>query len=510
MDPLRVILCRDLTPYYESVAREYFPSLQVCSLPYHCLNPLVPGSEAAAVLPSEEIPDNGYLICGPMCPLSKILPDTEAFPILPPCRSRPLPLLSPGMVEEQDSQGALFVTSGSLPRLLAGAQEPKKTPNTQWKGKAARIVYISIDGECPPGLETLSKLTGLPHRIVTSDRDYIRLMLERIRTDWEMRKIRVLHEKDLKHFRKRSADYGAMLSVIGGLTRSDSEETVLTLLQETLRSIFDAGTIVWHDTGILNDPGESDMMTAAFRENPRRRYVLNPTNSGFWVRVEHSGNTLGFLEIGDFRFVEYQQSYLDFTMNICQVIGLSLANARTFEKLQKNEERFRHLSLHDTLTGVGNRFNINRAFKKACGEPGGGPYAILVCDIDGLKEINDRLGHAAGDQAIMSTAKILKKCLRNEDSLSRIGGDEFAAVIGRCSEAVIETIRTRIEQTIIKTNKNGEDPFSLDFSIGFCLAEGFPPDMQEAFRKADDRMYAAKRAKKLAIRQTSRKSPATP
>jgi diguanylate cyclase (GGDEF)-like protein len=81
--------------------------------------------------------------------------------------------------------------------------------------------------------------------------------------------------------------------------------------------------------------------------------------------------------------------------------------------------------------------------------------------MDGLKEINDTLGHPAGDRAIIAMANILKGALRDSDNLARIGGDEFAAVIGGCSEDVIKTIGTRIQRAIVESTETREQRFSV-------------------------------------------------
>lgn len=123
---------------------------------------------------------------------------------------------------------------------------------------------------------------------------------------------------------------------------------------------------------------------------------------------------------------------------------------------------------------------------------------IIVCDVDGLKEVNDEQGHAQGDRLIISAAQNIAACLREGDLVARIGGDEFAVLLTNTADQECGRIVQRIRSKIEQFNRSGGDP-QLSLSVGYALWNGEEPrDLQSIFKEADDRMYKDKRYKKTA------------
>jgi diguanylate cyclase (GGDEF)-like protein/PAS domain S-box-containing protein len=152
------------------------------------------------------------------------------------------------------------------------------------------------------------------------------------------------------------------------------------------------------------------------------------------------------------------------------------------------EDQLRHLADHDPLTGLLNRRGIDRALAQhvARGRRYGAEGALLVLDLDGFKAVNDTLGHAAGDELIVTCANALKNRLRETDILGRLGGDEFAVLLPAESEAeaiiVAEAIVKVVREETGVTASVGVTPF------------GEEPTTSSAMDRADMAMYAAKQA----------------
>lgn len=475
MESFNIIICSDLMPYYKDIIDGYLSSSSVFMFEYEKFQKK---ENRDGLL--KELPPEGYLLCSDKCDLWSELKDPGKYPPLVTFKSPCDLLISPGMVKKYESWGAFFLTQKSLLRKKDTIPSDAKL-----------LVYISIDGEEPDELKELANETGLPCQSLPADTEYIELIMNRYQADYEIKKRDRLQKKELLSFQKSSANYGAMLSIIERLTRAKDEKAVFDLLKEVIREIFGAKKIAWYEKKeSINEGADSTSIMGK-----KQRYVLDG-EKGFFVRIENANNVLGFLEIGDFKCPEHIKSYLEFILNISDVIGISIASARMFEKLKEDEDRFRHYSLHDSLTGLGNRFYFNKKMQEAREDKRGTTFGVMVCDLDGLKAINDNYGHQAGDYAIEETARILRKSLREEDFPARVGGDEFAAVIKNCDEKAIEHIRERLIKNLTESNESSKQPFKLDFSVGFSIADGVPPRMEDAFRQADDRMYAAKREKK--------------
>ena len=154
------------------------------------------------------------------------------------------------------------------------------------------------------------------------------------------------------------------------------------------------------------------------------------------------------------------------------------------------EEQLRYLSLHDSLTGLYNRNYFEEEMHRL--EKGRHTLAgLIICDIDGLKLINDILGHRMGDKLLMAAANIIKNPFRTDDIVARIGGDEFAVLLPNCNRDIVENACQRIRNAIAKYNKKNPG-LLLGMSIGFAISDETIGDAGNLFKKADDNMYREK------------------
>jgi diguanylate cyclase (GGDEF)-like protein len=160
------------------------------------------------------------------------------------------------------------------------------------------------------------------------------------------------------------------------------------------------------------------------------------------------------------------------------------------------EERQAYEILHDALTGLPNRvlfmdrlgFRIERTKRHSQDS-----FAVFYLDLDRFKVVNDTLGHAAGDQLLVTTAVRIQQCLRPEDSLSRLSGDEFAILIDEVRD-INDAIRIadRIRGRLVTTTLLGTVERSPTASIGIVLCHNEYSSAEDLLRDADLAMYRAK------------------
>ncbi len=156
-----------------------------------------------------------------------------------------------------------------------------------------------------------------------------------------------------------------------------------------------------------------------------------------------------------------------------------------------------NLSLTDELTGLNNRrglFTLAERQLKLSRRRGQG-LVVVLADLDGLKQINDKFGHAEGDKALIATAQVLLATFRDVDIIARLGGDEFAVVVVDADENLEEALRARLIRQIEARNTREDASYSLSLSVGTARQTVRKQrTMDELLARADEALYKVKRA----------------
>jgi diguanylate cyclase (GGDEF)-like protein len=174
--------------------------------------------------------------------------------------------------------------------------------------------------------------------------------------------------------------------------------------------------------------------------------------------------------------------------------------------LKRVQAELRQLSAMDELTGIVNRRTVLVVLEKQFNLTArkGENLAVIFCDLDDLKGVNDRHGHSAGDEYIKTACAILTAAIRDSDTVGRLGGDEFLVVLPDCDAAGAALIDERIGEAADEANGvAGPKPYEVSISRGLANfvelgAAGPERTPQALIDLADARMYAAKRRRKSA------------
>ncbi|MFY1684954.1 putative bifunctional diguanylate cyclase/phosphodiesterase [Micromonospora sp. WMMD730] len=160
--------------------------------------------------------------------------------------------------------------------------------------------------------------------------------------------------------------------------------------------------------------------------------------------------------------------------------------------------RLRRLAYTDQLTGLPNRLMFNRQLRRALRE--GPPVAVLLLDLDGFKQVNDRFGHATGDTLLTSIALRMRAAVGGDGTVARLGGDEFAVLVAGDRTVVPERLAERLLAALQPSA--GEEDVGVHPSASIGIAEFGPQHAShtDVLRDADIAMYAAKAAGKSAYR----------
>ncbi len=159
------------------------------------------------------------------------------------------------------------------------------------------------------------------------------------------------------------------------------------------------------------------------------------------------------------------------------------------------EERLQHLATHDSLTDLPNRDLLRLRLEGALDPsiPRGGPIGLLLCDLNGFKDVNDSLGHAAGDEVLRQLAGRLQSAVGPLDTVARLGGDEFAiCIVGRETEIDVLGVADEIVRCMRPPFPVADLQVTLSTSIGVVVSPRHGDDTSTLMRHADIAMYRAK------------------
>jgi diguanylate cyclase (GGDEF)-like protein len=157
------------------------------------------------------------------------------------------------------------------------------------------------------------------------------------------------------------------------------------------------------------------------------------------------------------------------------------------------QEQLHHQAYHDPLTSLANRSLFTDKVKETIAQ-GRGEVAVLFIDLDDFKTVNDSLGHAAGDELLVSVASRLRACLRPEDLVARLGGDEFAVMVEDPHDAEAAGVRVarRIMEAFVLPVGVGSESVAVYVSAGIATSHIGDFSAEELIRDADVAMYKAK------------------
>lgn len=163
---------------------------------------------------------------------------------------------------------------------------------------------------------------------------------------------------------------------------------------------------------------------------------------------------------------------------------------------KNSEEKLKHLSYHDQLTGLYNRRFFEEELKRIDTKRNL-PLSIIMADINGLKLINDSFGHAMGDKYLVSLAHILKTSCRADEIIARLGGDEFGIILPQTDAAGATRVINRMKDTISKTKVAS---IILSVSFGFETKDSNEQMMAEMIANAENHMYTHKLTERASMR----------
>lgn len=165
------------------------------------------------------------------------------------------------------------------------------------------------------------------------------------------------------------------------------------------------------------------------------------------------------------------------------------------EQVKRSEQILQYQALHDSLTGLTNRVLFNDRLMHTIhhAQRNRLMFALLFLDLDGFKQVNDTLGHLAGDELLKAVSDRMKICIRKTDTLARLGGDEFTVLLSEIKQREDATlVAGKLLQSLQPLFEYNGKPISITVSIGIAIFPVDSIDAESLLNAADTAMYAAK------------------
>ncbi len=288
------------------------------------------------------------------------------------------------------------------------------------------------------------------------------------------------------------AEYAAIFDLMGKISSYSNKRDVIEKVKEIFFMIFGAQQFKYWSTDDSTDALPQEIKELLL--DKEQEFLLSKEENRFCIKIMWHEQLFGVIDVSGFMFPIYIEKYLNFALEIAKICGLVFLNNEQYEKLLKSEQDFRYMSTHDSLTDLFNRTYINEIFDHQTLTT---PFTVFMFDIDRLKFVNDHYGHAQGDKLIKSMALILKKSFRESDTIARIGGDEFIAILQGANRKRVDLIIRRIkEQSQVHNRNQQKDYLKLNFSIGYAIGKKQENSIESIMHIADEQMYKDKSSKR--------------
>lgn len=225
-------------------------------------------------------------------------------------------------------------------------------------------------------------------------------------------------------------------------------------------------------------------------------YYENTVMEAFENKTGYDITVRTYLPSGELRYIrQLAEPVLDKKGNLIQSVG----TVQDVTDQKRSEEQVAYMAHHDTLTDLPNRAlfmeRLETGLKMAARESR--QLAVLFVDLDGFKKVNDVDGHSAGDQLLVEVSSRLSKCIRETDTIARIGGDEFAAILsGDANRKHVEIVAGKIIETVSAPYEIKGNVHRIGASIGISLYPDTGTTADALLAAADSAMYEVKRSGK--------------
>ncbi len=292
-----------------------------------------------------------------------------------------------------------------------------------------------------------------------------------------------------------------------GFAENDEEKTVRPVAQHGDDRHY-LGTIktLWADVELGRGPTGTAIRTGMtdinpdFRTNPRTApwrdaALARGYHSSIALPLKSNKHAFGALAIYSSETEPFSHEEVKLLEELASDLAYGIETLRTRVKHEEAERQLEYLAHHDMLTGLPNRLLLRDRFGQATAQADRdrSGVAVLFLDLDNFKQVNDSLGHNYGDRLLVQVVERLRNCLRDTDTISRQGGDEFIVLLPHMTDlGVISGIAHNIIESFAEPFDIENYSLNITFSIGISMYPEDNRDFDALLKNADTALYQAK------------------
>ncbi|MBI4998762.1 MAG: diguanylate cyclase [Rhodocyclales bacterium] len=500
---LTLLCCENFRPEIAAaVAAEGWPDVSVAAFPARCgrpplswyeLHPLLgPAGTRTAVIGNVCLA--GLETAATNAPAVKLLRQEQCFHMV----------AGHSLVDEAIARGAYLITPGWL---------------ADWRGKLSQMGFDEVTGgaffrdfvrelvlldtgtlaDAPARLAEMATALGLPGTRVGIGLDPLRHWLGRLVAEWRLDDAGQRAAQRERERAREVADHKAAMDFLGRLPLLKDEQETIAAIGEMFHLLFAPQVFCYlHVEGgcVRNDCNlPPDLLDQA--QNLGADWTWTTSGKGFLLRIARADEALGVIVVEQLAFPEYRDRYLDLALSISGVAGLSIDNARSYRRLMELQRELEREAHTDVLTGCVSRrhfLDVTR-LELARSRRHDEEVSLLMLDLDHFKAINDLHGHLVGDLVLQKMVQVCTATLRSEDTIGRLGGEEFAVLLPETGRDRALEVAERLCAGLAAAEVplDGEPAIRFTVSIGVATLTADDFSVSAMLDRADHALYKAKR-----------------
>lgn len=334
---------------------------------------------------------------------------------------------------------------------------------------------------------------------VAINRDYLRQWLGRLVAEWRLEDERRRITQRERDSAREVADHKAAMDFLGRLPLLKDERETITAIEEMFHLLFAPQVFCYlsAEGGCMHNDCDLTPELLEQAEALGSEWAWTKSGKGFLLRIARADEVLGVIVVDQLAFPEHRDRYVNLALSISGVAGLAIDNARTYRRLmelQRNLEREAHT---DVLTGCVSRrhfLDVTR-LELARSRRHDEAVSLLMLDLDHFKAINDLHGHLVGDLVLQELVRVCTNALRSEDTIGRLGGEEFAILLPETGRDKAMEVAARLCAGIAaaEVRLDGEPAIRFTASIGVATLTTDDFSVGAMLDRADHALYEAKR-----------------